>query len=1092
MTIYYQRLDSGWHSGPRAGHAHAAMKPSVLLFRLRTGMRLLAGGLALAACPPALAAAPTQIDIGVLTIRSAEQTLAAWQPTADYLSRTVPGHRFRFVPLEMHELNEATAQGRFEFILTNPSHYVFLEAEYRVNRIATLVNAWNLRPLKEFGGVVIVRADRRDLRELADLKDQRVAAVGQQWLGAYQSQAGELLARGIDPAADLRIHFTGEPQDLAVLEVLEGRADAGFVRSGLIEHMHQEGRIDRDALRVLNPRQQHEYPHALTTALYPEWPFAMAQRTSMTLAKQVAVALLEMPQGSDAALRGDYHGWAIPADYQAVRDLMRLLREPPYDSPPELSWREFVSRHQLAIIAGLFAALALALLLAARFRALNRTIGRQMIEARRQADELAAENHARRQAETRLRLAASVFEHSHDGILITGPDNRILEVNDAFSEITGYSRAEAIGKDPSILKSGRQSAAFYHELWQSIVETGHWRGEIWNRRKNGEFFVEMLEIAAVRDPAGQLTHHVAVFNDVTSLRHSQERLEHMAHYDPLTQLPNRALLSDRLHQSVALAQRGGNLLAVCFLDLDCFKPINDEHGHEVGDLLLIGVARRLEIVLREVDTVARLGGDEFVLLLTDLADMDELETILERIMDVLEQPFDIEEHRLQVSASIGITIYPLDEADPESLLRHADQAMYQAKRAGRSRYSLFDAGQDREAQSRQNDMERLRQALAADEFVLHYQPKVDMRQGRVTGCEALIRWQHPLRGLVLPGEFLPLVEQTEFIAEIDDWVIRAALRQIGRWLDAGLRMSVSVNVSARKLQSFGFADSLRRLLEKHPEVPPELLEFEILESAALSNIDGVRETIRKCQELGIGFSLDDFGTGYSSLSYLKRLPVNTIKIDQSFVRDLLDNPEDLAIVEGIVGLSQVFRRRLVGEGVESAEHGIMLLRLGCDVAQGYGIARPMPAADVIHWTRHYQPDPQWQAWADKTWNLADFPLLIAQSDHLKWVKTVTRIVESGVRPGSADRIADHRQCRFGQWYHGGGSERYAALAEFAAIGPIHEEIHRVGGEILRLMESGEQALARQRLQRLFELRDRILIQLAAIQGVVVGATTPTG
>jgi diguanylate cyclase (GGDEF)-like protein/PAS domain S-box-containing protein len=1068
------------------------MKFKDFLSRLSIGMRLLAGVALLAACPPASQATPTEIAIGVLTIRSPEQTLAAWQPTADYLSRTVPGHRFRFVPLEMHDLNDATAQGKFEFILTNPSHYVFLEAKYRVNRIATLVNAWNLRPLKEFGGVTIVRAERQDLRELADLKGKRVAAVGRQWLGAYLSQAGELLARGIDPAADLQIHFTGEPQDLAVNEVLEGRADAGFVRSGLIEHMHQEGRIDRNALRVLNQRQEDEYPHALSTALYPEWPFAMARRTPMALAKRVAVALLEMPPGTDAALRGDYDSWAIPADYQAVHDLMRRLREPPYDGTPELSWRDFVSRHQLAIIAGLFTALALALLLAARFRALNRTVGRQMAEARRQADELAAENLARRQAETGLRLAASVFEHSHDGILITGPDNLVLEVNDAFTVITGYSREEMIGKNPSILKSGRQSAAFYRELWQSIADTGHWRGEIWNRRKSGEFYVEMLEIAAVRDPAGQLTHHVAVFNDITSLRHSQERLEHMAHYDPLTQLPNRALLSDRLHQSVALAQRGGSLLAVCFLDLDGFKPINDEYGHEVGDLLLIGVARRLEITLREVDTVARLGGDEFVLLLTGLADMDELETILERIMDVLEQPFDIDEHRLQVSASLGITIYPLDEADPESLLRHADQAMYQAKRAGRSRYSLFDAGQDREAQSRQNDLERLRQALAAGEFVLYYQPKVDMRQGRVIGCEALIRWQHPLRGLVLPGEFLPIIEQTEFIAEIDDWVIREALRQIARWLDDGLRMPVSVNVSARKLQSFGFADSLRRLLEKHPGVPPDLLEFEILESAALNNIDGVRETIRKCQELGIAFSLDDFGTGYSSLSYLKRLPVDTIKIDQSFVRDLLDNPEDLAIVEGIVGLSQVFRRRLVGEGVESAEHGIMLMRLGCDVAQGYGIARPMPAADVIHWTRHFRPDPQWTVWADKAWNLADFPLLVAQSDHLKWVKAVTRIVESGARPSSADQIADHRQCRFGQWYLGGGSERYAAMAEFAAIAPIHEEIHRVGGEILRLMESGETALARQRLLRLFELRDRILVQLAAIQGVVVGQTESAG
>jgi diguanylate cyclase (GGDEF)-like protein/PAS domain S-box-containing protein len=1054
----------------------------------RSGLRLLAAWLLIVLALDAFAATPLEVTIGVLTIRSPQKTLSAWQATADYLTHMVPGHRFQIVPIELPDLNEAAAQGRCEFILTNPSHYVFLEEKYRVNRIATLVNAWDQQPLKEFGGVVIVRDERQDLRELADLKGKRIAAVGEQWLGAYQAQAGELLARGIDPVADLQIYFTGEPQDRAVRDVMERRADAGFVRSGLIENMHKEGRIDRHALRVLGLRQENEYPHSLSTPLYPEWPFAMARRTSTRLARQVAIALLAMPADDAAARQGSYNGWTIPADYHAVRELMRVLHQPPYDTPPEFSWRDIVRRHEVSIFAGLFAALGLALLLVARFRLLNRTIVRQMVAAHRQADALAAENSARRQAETRLQLAASVFEHSHDGIAITDPDNVILEVNDAFCTITGYGRAEVVGKNPNILKSGRQSEAFYRDLWQSLAETGHWRGEIWNRRKNGEFYVEMLEIAAVRDAAGVLTHHVAVFNDITCLRHSQERLEHMAHYDPLTQLPNRALLSDRLSQSVALAQRNGSLLGVCFLDLDGFKPVNDEYGHEIGDLLLIGVARRLEVALREVDTVARLGGDEFVLLITGLTDLDELETILERIMEVLEQPFDIEGCQLQISASLGITIYPLDDADPESLLRHADQAMYQAKRSGRSRFSLFDAGQDKEAQSRQNDLDRLHQALHDGEFVLHYQPKVDMRQGKVVGCEALIRWQHPLRGLVLPGEFLPLVEQTDFMAEIDTWVIRAALRQIAHWQDDGLEMSVSVNVSARKLQSFNFIAAIEQLLGRHPAVPPARLEFEILESAALSNIDGVRETIRKCQELGIGFALDDFGTGYSSLSYLKRLPVDTIKIDQSFVRDLLDNPEDLAIVEGIVGLSHVFRRGLVGEGVESAEHGMMLMRLGCDVAQGYGIVRPMPAADVVHWVRQFRPDPQWTAWAGKAWDIADFPLLIAQSDHLKWVKQVARIVAGGVRPGSADQIIDHRQCRFGQWYCHSGRERYGDMAEFVSIAPIHEEIHRVGSEILRLMESGETGLAQQRLQRLFELRDRILVLLAALQGVVVSDT----
>jgi diguanylate cyclase (GGDEF)-like protein/PAS domain S-box-containing protein len=1034
---------------------------------------------------------PTEVTVGVLTIRSPQQTQEQWQPTAEYLSRHVPGHHFRFQPLELDELDEATAQSKLDFVLTNPAHYVALEARYRINRIATLVNAWDDLPLKEFGGVVIVRADRQDLRELADLKGKRIAAVGTQWLGAYQVQAGALMDAGIDPANDMSIYFTGEPQDLAVRDVLERRADAGFVRSGLIENMRKEGRIDRDALRVLGLRQESEYPHNLTTRLYPEWPFAVTKRTSAKLARLVTIALLNMPVEDEAAHKGGYAGWATPADYYPVHALMRQLHLPPYDAPPEFSLGDIVQRHAVTIFWGLFTALALALLLLLWFRRLNRTIVCQIAAARQQAEELAEENRARRQAESRLRLSASVFEHSHDGIAITDPSNRIIEVNDAFCDITGYSREEVIGRNPNILKSGRQSQAFYDDLWHTLAETDHWRGEIWNRRKSGEFYVEMLEIATVRDPAGAITHYVAVFNDITSLRHSQERLEHMAHYDPLTQLPNRTLLADRLNQSVALARRGGSLLGVCFLDLDGFKPVNDAHGHEIGDLLLIGVARRLELVLRGVDTVARLGGDEFVLLITTLGDLDELETIVGRIMEVLEQPFDIDGHSLQVSASIGITVYPLDDADPESLLRHADQAMYQAKRTGRSRYSLFDASQDREAQTRQNDLERIHRALHVDEFVLHYQPKVNMRLGTVVGCEALIRWQHPLRGLVSPGEFLPLVEQTDFIVEIDAWVMREALRQIASWLEIDLRIIVSINISARKLQSPGFVEEIHNLLRQYPAVPPELLEIEILESAALNNIDGVRETIRRCQGLGLHFALDDFGTGYSSLSYLKRLPVDTIKIDQSFVRDLLDNPEDLAIVEGIVSLSHVFQRRLVGEGVETPEHGTMLMRLGCDVAQGYGIARPMPAADLPHWVRHFRPDPQWASWASMVWDIADFPLIIAQSEHQKWVRQLTRIVAGDLRPGTLDRITDHRHCRFGAWFHGDAAKRYGHLTEFTAIAPIHEEIHRVGTEVLQLMECGETGLADTRIRHLLELRDAILTHLAALQGVVI-APRPAG
>jgi len=1025
------------------------------------------------------------LTIGVLNIRSPELTRQTWQPTADYLSRALPGIRFRIEALDAAQLDVAAAEGRLDFILTNPAHYVVLEAKHRITRIATLVKMWNGHALKEFGGVIVVRAERRDVRTVGDLRGKRIAAVGREWLGAYQAQAAEMLAAGIDLHAEPHLSFTGEPQDRAVIEVLEKRADVGFVRTGLLEEMQREGKLAPGALRVLSPRQVPEFPLQLSTRLYPEWPFAVSPRTPSRLASQVAMALLGMPPDSAAARQGDYQGWSIPADYHPVHELMQSLRLPPYDGRPQFSLHDVLRRYDFILFSGLALALLAALLTIVRFRLLNRTVTLQVDLTRQRTRELETEVAARRVAEEGLRLSASVFEHSNDGIVITDHDNRIVDVNRSFTAITGYSRAEVLGQNPSILKSGRQDAPFYQDMWRTLGETGHWCGEIWNRRKDGEFYVELLDITAIRNRDGAIEHYVAVFSDITDLRNSQERLKLMAHYDPLTHLPNRTLLADRLNKAVAMAKRDDYLLAVCFLDLDGFKPINDEYGHEIGDQLLIAVARRLETTLRAIDTVARLGGDEFVLLLTRLADMQELEMILSRVMEAVGGPVDIDGLELKISASIGLTLFPLDDADPESLMRHADQAMYVAKRSGRNRYSLFDTSLDKESQSRFHRTERIRFALKGGEFVQHFQPKVDMRAGRVVGLEALIRWQHPERGLIYPGEFLPLVEQSDLIAEIDEWVIDATLCQMELWMAEGFSVAVSVNVSARMLQTPDFAERIHGLFERHNKVSPHLLEFEILESAAIGDLEGVRHAMRACQDLGAQFALDDFGTGYSSLSYLKRLPVDTIKIDQSFVRDLLANPEDLAIVEGIIGLAKVFQRQVVGEGVESPEHGVMLMRLGCDLAQGYGIARGMPAAEVPQWCRNFRADPQWAVWAHVAWNIDDFPLLVAQSDHVKWVKSVARMVEGGAAGLSAAEIGDHQRCRFGQWYYGGGKERYGSVAEFATIEPIHNEIHRIGSEIVRLVADGGSESARRQLARLFELREDVLAHLAALQRAVV-------
>ena len=571
----------------------------------------------------------------------------------------------------------------------------------------------------------------------------------------------------------------------------------------------------------------------------------------------------------------------------------------------------------------------------------------------------------RKRAQKELQLSASVFTHSREGITITDVTGRILDVNDAFVSITGYSREEAVGQNPRLLQSGRQGPEFYAAMWKALRETGQWSGEIWNRRKNGEVYPEILTISAVRDQAGTTLHYVALFTDITKMKAHQAQLEHIAHFDTLTGLPNRVLLADRLQQSMAQCQRRGRTIAVAYLDLDGFKAVNDRHGHDVGDHLLVALAQRMKAALRDGDTLARIGGDEFVAVLVDLERQQDFEPVLMRLLQAAADPVVSTvaqgEVVLQVSASMGVTLYPQDGVDADVLLRHADQAMYAAKEGGKNRYHIFDVEHDAAVQTRRESMSHIRGALDRREFVLHYQPKVNMRTGEVVGAEALIRWQHPVRGLLPPGVFLPIIEDHPISVELGEWVIATALAQLSLWRTEGLDLPLSVNVGARQLQQSDFAERLAALMAVHPELNPNMLELEILETSALEDTAQICEVIRACQDLGVCFALDDFGTGYSSLTYLKRLPAEMLKIDQSFVRDMLVDPDDLAIVKGVIGLALAFKRGVIAEGVETRAHGEMLMSQGCDLAQGYGIARPMPANAIPDWVRNWRANAVWTA-----------------------------------------------------------------------------------------------------------------------------------
>ena len=565
----------------------------------------------------------------------------------------------------------------------------------------------------------------------------------------------------------------------------------------------------------------------------------------------------------------------------------------------------------------------------------------------------------RKQLELALREAAMVFDSSLEGIMVVDPQMRITKVNAAFSHITGYGADEVLGQSPKVLASGRQGPEFYRELWHSLAAHDVWRGEIWNRRRNGEIYAELLTISCVRDAKGVVQHYIGVFSDISQIKSHEAELHRIAHFDPLTGVPNRRLLVDRLHQALARAARSDNSLAVCFLDLDGFKIVNDAHGHAMGDRLRIEVTRRITEVLRAEDTLARLGGDEFVILLTDISSERDCTLVLDRLLQVVQQPMGIEGLELRVTVSIGVSLYPHDNADADTLMRHADQAMYLAKEAGKNRYQLFDPVSDRRAQSHREFLQRLQQALDAREFVLHYQPKVDLVDGRLRGVEALIRWNCPGRGLVPPGEFLPQLQSSSLELALGDWVIEEALQQSRRWREQGLDLRVSVNISAAQLQQSDFHDKLEQALRRHPGQQPQQFELEVLETAQIEDMDAAVAILERCGELGVRFALDDFGTGYSSLTYLRKLPVQTLKIDQSFVRGMLGNADDMGIVEGVIRMARAFRMEVVAEGVETLEHGRILLQQGCRLMQGYGIGRPMPAEALSGWLLNWQLESPW-------------------------------------------------------------------------------------------------------------------------------------
>lgn len=561
----------------------------------------------------------------------------------------------------------------------------------------------------------------------------------------------------------------------------------------------------------------------------------------------------------------------------------------------------------------------------------------------------------RLKAEKRLHQAATVFESASEGIIITDADAKVLAVNKAFTEITGYTQEEVQGNNPKVLQSQRHDRSFYTNLWSTLLTTGRWQGEIWNRNKLGEIYPELLTISSIMDKENNTTGYVGIFSDISSLKHSQEQLDYLAHHDPLTDLPNRLLLQARLEHSLAAGAREKRKLALLLLDLDGFKKINDSLGHPTGDKVLIQIAQTLKKRVRAQDTLARIGGDEFIIVMDGIKENSDVIHHAEEILTVLSEPIIFDNHELLITASIGISLYPQDASDIDTLMRNADSAMYKAKEQGRNSYQFYSPEYTAEAFERVRLEVDIRRGLNNEEFEVYYQPQIELATGRMAGAEALVRWNHPEMGLVSPAQFIPVAEQSGQIVELGDYVLRHACRQWIAWQANGLTLeTLAVNLSGRQLTDSAFVERVDTIL-RETGVPPSHIELEVTEGYLMREVESSIKILRKLRELGVTLSIDDFGTGYSSLSYLKRLPVTRLKIDQSFVRDIPKNQDDEAIAKAVIALGHSMNLEIIAEGVETDAQRAFMMQERCDQAQGYLFSRPVPADEFEgFWRSHEQ------------------------------------------------------------------------------------------------------------------------------------------
>ncbi len=856
---------------------------------------------------------------------------AQWQPLVDYLNQSLPKAQISLEAFTFSELQQAIENKTIDFLLTNSANYVQLTHRHGLSApLASLINDSNGSPLFGFGGAIIVHKDNLSINKLIDLKGKRIATPSLQSFGGYMMQAYELQQAGFNIKKDVQFLETGMPHDTAITALLNKQVDAAFVRTGVLESLREEFSSVFNQLQVTS-LSFAPLPFKLSTKLYPEWPFAALPHVNTMIAGQIAGLLLTLEHGGLTAQKIGIHGFSIPADYEPIREVLRSLRAYPYEAAPQFTYQDIWAQYTSEIIGVSLVVIIIILLSINLISANNRLKSHQQI--------------LKEQA-TSLAIAAVAF-NTEQAILITTPDKKIIRVNQAFSDITGYQPNDVIGNTPSMFKSGYHPIEFYDHIWKMLKNEGFWQGEIWNRRKSGEIYPVGQSIKTITSEQGQISHYLSTFTDITLHKENENKIQKLAFYDPLTHLANRRLLKDHLMQIMATSEYDNFYFAMIFIDLDNFKTLNDTLGHHYGDLLLQQLAKRLTACVREGDTVSRPGGDEFILLLPNISTQHqtaiyESQHIAEKILTEIAKPYDLNGTQYTISASLGITICNGHQRTAEELMRHSDLAMYQSKNSGKNTITFFDPEMQAAVEKRSALESDLRTAIAEQQFKLFYQPKLSSTSNLI-GYEALIRWQHPEKGLIPPNDFIPVAEETGLILEIGQWVLETACHQLKLWSNNSKtqELTIAINVSERQLKQVNFVEQTLQSIDQF-DINLAQLEFEITESQLMENITDSVQKMKALQESGITFSLDDFGTGYSSLVYLKTLPITTLKIDQSFVRDMLDNSESSAIVQTIISLAQTLGLKLVAEGVETEEQKAFLIEAGCHYLQGYLLGRPKP------------------------------------------------------------------------------------------------------------------------------------------------------